>query len=307
MPLLNIIRMNNSNRSRLPLVVVVTVLNGFVSSCAFGEDTVAFVEPYRDIELSASEMGTLSYIHVKEGARVAQGQVLAGIDESVVAAMLVMAEKAKEARGRLKSAQAELDRAEHHLEKLAQLAERKHATDQEISRAKSERAIAAARREAVVDELAVKSADYDRIKAQLELKRVRSPINGIVSHVYKDVGEFVSANEPAVVRVVQLDPLVATFSLNANEVSELKPNQPVPLLMGSKKKKISGDVDFVSPTIDPQTGTVRVKVLIPNSNLHWQAGERCWFAGAGQEEESTARSLSGRRSRRGSRRSTEVQ
>lgn len=284
-----------------------------IASCAFWtsggncDETAAFVEPYRDVELSVSEMGTLSHIDVKEGDRVSQGQVVAGLDESVAAAMLNMAQKAKEGRGRLNSAQAELDRAEHNLEKLLQLYARKHATDQEIERAKLDRDIAAARKEAVVDELAVKSADFDRMKAQLELKRIRSSIDGIVSEVYKDPGEFVSANEPAVVRVVQLDPLVVTFSLPAKYASGLEPRQAVPLQMGSQRRSVQGEVEFIAPTIDPQTGTVRVKVLIPNSDLDWQAGERCWITGSGYQHETDPRSLTQHALRPGSKRSTDVQ
>ena len=296
-----------SSRFPATFLFVFIACCGSLATDGFCDDTAAFVEPYRDVDLSVSELGTLSHIDVKEGDRVTQGQIVAGLDESVAAAMLTMAKKAKDGRGRLKSAQAELDRAEHNLEMLLQLHARKHATDQEVARAKLDRDVASARKEAVVDELAVKSADFERMKAQLELKRVRSPIDGIVSEVYKDAGEFVSANEPAVVRVVQLDPLVVTFSLPSRYTIDLKPQQAIPLQMGNERRTATGNIEFIAPTIDPQTGTVRVKVLIPNSNLEWQAGERCWFAGSGYEVKSDSHSLTQHVLRPGTNRSTDVQ
>ena len=115
-----------------PAILAILVI-GSLASVTLGDDTAAFTEPYRDVELSVSEMGTLSHVDVKEGDQVSLGQVLAGLDETVVAATLVTAEKAMEGRGRLKSAQAELSRSEDNLKKLTELYRRRHATDQEIA------------------------------------------------------------------------------------------------------------------------------------------------------------------------------
>jgi len=255
------------------------VLFGVITcSAAAGQEIKTFIEPSRDIELSATEMGTIAYINVKEGDPISSGSVLAGLNESVAEASLRTARRAKNARGRLNSAIAELSRAKERFEKLEELLSRKHATRQEIDRAEMEIQIAKAKVETVRDELAVKQADYDRIAAQLELKRSKSPIDGVVAEVFKDVGEFVSANSPVVVRVVQLNPVVAVFSLPAEQARSLKQNETVPVKVGSKKTTVLAKVEFVSPTVDAQTGTVRVKVVITNKDKKWQAGDRCWIS-----------------------------
>lgn len=154
----------------------------------------------------------------------------------------------------------------------------------EIARATVQMAIAEAQVLAVRDELGVKTADFERIKMQLEQKRIKSPINGTVTHVYKDVGEFVSASEPVVLKVVQLDPLLVVFSVPASEARDLKVNQEVPLAVGNERSHVNGMIEFVSPTADAQSGTARVKIRIPNSNGRFQSGDGCWLQMAGREE-----------------------
>lgn len=260
--------------------ICLLVLCGIINSrAAFAQEVKTFIEPYRDIELSATEMGVIAYINVKEGEMVSSGKVLAGLNESVAAASLRTAKRAKDARGRLRSAEVELKRAEFRFNKLEELHSRRHATEQEIDRAETELQIAKAKVESVRDELAVKNADYERIAAQLELKRIKSPIDGVVAEVFKDVGEFVSANDSVVIRVVQLNPVIAVFSLPADQARALKQNENVPVRVGASKTSVMAKVEFISPTVDAQTGTVRVKVVISNSLEKWQAGDRCWIAG----------------------------
>jgi RND family efflux transporter MFP subunit len=125
--------------------------------------------------------------------------------------------------------------------------------------------------------LEVKSAEFARIQAQLEQKRIKSPIDGVVTRVFRDVGEFVSAADPVVVKVVQLDPLLVVFSVPTAETRDLRVGQTVPLRVGSKRAKLNGVIEFVSPTSDAQSGTARVKVRIPNPEGRFQSGDGCWL------------------------------
>jgi len=253
-------------------------------------DISAFIEPYRDIDVATSEMGTLAYLNVKEGDHVTRGQVLGGLDEEVVRANLDVAQKAKEARGRLVSAEEELAFQTENLRKIRQLIERRHASAEELARTETQQRIAEAQVLAIREELELKSAEYTRTEAMLLEKQIRSPIDGMVTQIYKDVGEFISASSPVVIKVVKLDVLLVQFAVPANAASEFKAGRTVPLSIGSEHAKAVGVIEFVSPIKDPQSNTVRLRLRIDNRQGQFSSGDTCWLAltSSGDEQESVS-------------------
>ena len=232
-----------------------------------------FAEPYREIELAAAEMGTIAEIAVKEGDRVKSGQVLASLNDDVLVASLKVAEEAMEAEGKLKSATAELKLQQTRYEKLLGLRARRHASQTEVDRAATQLEIAKSQLQSVKEDIRIKKMEFRRIEAQLEQRRIKSPIQGIVTRVTKDQGEFVSPNDPVVATVVQLDPLLVVFSVPKEVARKLRQNEKVPV--NFEDVETSGTVEFVSPTTDAQSGTTRVKVRVPNPKLELQSGDLC--------------------------------
>jgi RND family efflux transporter MFP subunit len=234
-----------------------------------------FTEPYRDIDVAATEMGRLVRLQVSEGDRVAVGQIVARLNDEVINATLDIAKAGMESSGRLEAAQAELRMHEETLVKLRELLERSHATRREVDRALAQKDMAAARVKTIVEELRVKTLEFQRTQTQLEQRRVLSPIEGIVTMRYKDEGEFVSPNDPIVVRVVQLDPLLVVFSVPLAEARKLDTEEPVQVQIEAGRKTVEGVVEFLSPTADAQSGTTHVRVRIPNPNEAIPSGVTC--------------------------------
>ncbi|MCA9129690.1 MAG: efflux RND transporter periplasmic adaptor subunit [Planctomycetales bacterium] len=242
-----------------------------------GGEISAYVEPYRDIDVASSELGTVAYLNVREGDRVSAGQLLAGLDETVLVATLEVARLAKESIGRLASVEAELNLQVERLEKIELLVERGHASVEELARSKSQVEVAKAQVTSVREELAMKCAELNRIEAQIDQKRIKSPIDGVVTRVFKDAGEFVSASDPTVIKVVQLDKLKAEFSVPAG-ACEFTQGQNVTLSVGKDRLQSRGLVEFVSPTTDAQSNTVRVTIRLDNSRGSIRSGDSCWLA-----------------------------
>lgn len=258
------------------------VLCVFVSTAvdaqSAGQDFSAisgFTEPYRSIEIAAAEMGTIAQIEVVEGQQIEAGAILARLNESVHEASLGMAKEKLEAKGRLHSAQAELRMQQERFEKLVGLHQRSNASQIEVDRAKSQLDVAKASVEAVEDDFRIANFEYQRAAAQLELRRIRSPIDGVVTRIHKDSGEFVSASDPVVLSVVQLDPLKAIFSVPQHAARQFSSGHQVDVHIGTNKAVAVGTVEFVSPTTDAQSGTCRVTVRIENSSGQWQSGDVC--------------------------------
>ena len=257
----------------MPITGLLCLVSGLRLTAASEID--GFTEPYRDIDVAAPEMGQIDQLAVREGDRVKAGQVLAHLDDAVWKATLEVARAAMESAGRVEAAEAELRLCQETLVKLTALHERDHATQQEVDRALAQRDVAEARVKAAQEELLVKAREYDRANVQLKQRSVISPVDGIVTQIYKDEGEFVSPSDAVVIRVVQLDPLLIVFSVPVTDLDKLAVNSKVQVRVDAIAEPIEGTVEFVSPTADAQSGTTRVRVKIPNPGEKIRGGANC--------------------------------
>lgn len=232
-----------------------------------------FTEPYADIQLAASEMGTLDAIRVVEGDTVKAGEVIASLDDRVLKASLKVAAMAAKAVGEVDSAEASLAVRENEYQKLTELFGRRHASQRELDRVEGDLKVARARLEIAKEEGAVRQLEHDRILAQLQQRKIVSPIDGAVVEVMKETGEFVSPSDPVVARIVQLDPMLVAFSVPVTQRNLLAKNQPVLMTVGTATE-VSGRIEFVSPIADASSGTFRVKVVLPNGAGRWLSGEK---------------------------------
>ena len=260
----------------IPLICICVSATVFAQSTDLDYATISgFTEPYRSIEVAAAEMGTISEVEVVEGQAISAGDILARLNEAVHEASLGMAKEKLEAKGRRNSAQAELKMQEDRYLKLIGLYQRGNASQIEVDRAKAQFEVAKASLESVDDDFRIATFEFQRAKAQLELRRLRSPIDGVVTRVHKETGEFVSASDPVVVSVVQLNPLKSIFSVPQSAVKQLRSGDQVDVQVGRDRVSAMGVVEFVSPTTDAQSGTCRVTVKIDNTDGQLQSGDVC--------------------------------
>jgi len=234
-----------------------------------------FTEPFREIDIASPEPGIIVELTVSEGETVKAGQVLTTLDNDVHTALLAIAEQSKKASGRLEALLAELTLRQDRAEKFQKLLEMGHARQEEIDKAQMELAIAVAQVKAAREDLLVKELEYRKIKVQLDRRTIISPINGVVTTLHKDVGEFVAPNAPEIMTVVQLDPLLATFSISGPAAATLTLGQTLKIHFPISRREIDGRVSFISPITDAESGMVRVKVRIANPDGKSRSGERC--------------------------------
>ncbi|NND98460.1 MAG: efflux RND transporter periplasmic adaptor subunit [Pirellulaceae bacterium] len=242
---------------------------------ACGDAVESFTEPYRQIAVPAAEIGVLSQVLVHEGDRVTKHQLLAKLDDTVLQASLEVARAAKTATGALRSAEAENEVRKKQLESYEALSKQGNASERERERAENEQFKAAARLQSVREELEVRRLEYERAKAQIKQRQIQSPITGHVVAIEKEAGEFVSPNDPVVMHIVQLDLLKAVFFVPQNVSSTLHVGEKIELQVGLENATCTGVIEFISPTADPQSGSVRVKVKVPNPQEEILCGVAC--------------------------------
>ncbi len=240
-----------------------------------GGEFDGFTEPYRTVNVASVETGTIKSMEVREGASVDKGQVLARLDDDLYVSLVAIADESMRARGALKSAEVELTMRRERWEKLKTLREQGHARQEEVDRAWADVEIADARVLSTRELMEVKRLEYEKAKIQLARRAVVAPLAGVVSKVYKEEGELVAPNDPHVVEIVALDPLLATFSVPSQAAGQLRLDDTVTVYLDGADQLLKGQVDTIAPVTDAESGTTRVKVRIANADRKLRSGERC--------------------------------
>jgi RND family efflux transporter MFP subunit len=234
-----------------------------------------FTEPYKTVEVAAPDPGIVDQMHVIEGQVVKVGELLTTLDQEVHQAQVVIARENAATTGKLQSVQAELALRRDRLSKLEKLGTQGHARAEEVERARVDVRLGEADLLAAKEDQLIRNRELERALILLERRQVRSKLNGVVTKIHKEPGEFVAANDPVVVTVVQLDPLRLSLSVPRNQAVLLKEKQMVSVRFEATQIESKAQVEFVSPLTDAESSTVNVRVTIANPAGKFRAGDRC--------------------------------
>ena len=228
-------------------------------------------EAIESVEVRARVKGFVQSVEFTDSSQVKKGDLLFVIEPESFQAALDRA-KANEAR-----AAAELQSAKWEFERVDRLAKSDAAPEKELHDAITRVSLA---------EADLKSAQAEVETAELDVSytQVRSPIDGRVSRKLVDVGNLVGANENTLLTtVIKMDPIYAYFNVSERIVLQYLrqgPNQrrkpgERQVFIGLANEKgcpHEGEIDFVDNTVDPDTGTIRVRGLFPNDDLALMPG-----------------------------------
>ena len=265
-------RFNDRFTDGVHIVVMLVVCS--LCSSAVAAEIEGFTEPYRTVNVAASDSGIVRDIPVHIGDLVSEGDLVANLDSDLHQIMVEMAQDNLKAEGRLKAAQAKLDLRQSRYNKLVEIQKSGFGSEEEVQRAFKEIAVSKADLQAEHEDLIQRRWELKRLQQQLERRSVRAPVTGFISEILKDPGEFVAPNEPNVVTIVQLDPLLAKFSLKRSHAAKVKVGDEFKVVVSSGIQT-KGVVDSISPVMDAQSGTQRIKIRIPNADGKIISGERC--------------------------------
>ena len=229
-------------------------------------ELVGRLSPYRSADVRARVPGVLLKRVYQEGADVKQGQVLFLIDPAPLRASL------NASQAELASAQASYANAKAAANRARSLAPQKYVSKSDLDAAEAtERTAAAAVQQA---QAALTSA-----KINLGYAEVTSPISGRAGKQQVTEGALVGQGDVTLLTTVdQLDPLYVNFSMSVDELTQMRAAQAKGqlALSGDGKSTVQvklsdgtvydqpGTLDFSSTTVDPTTGAVSLRAVLPN-------------------------------------------
>jgi len=136
-----------------------------------------------------------------------------------------------------------------------------------------------ARLEQVETELRLTRARLDAARARLGVAeraladaRVMAPFAGVVAERHVSAGEYVQPGTP-LFELVALDPIEAEFSLPEKEAARVRTGQRVDVRVAPyPDTPFPAKVSFVSPTVDHETHTLRVRAALSNPDRRLRPG-----------------------------------
>lgn len=239
------------------------------------QQVTGFAEPSAIVEVAARESGILAAVMVTEGQRVSAGDILAELDKTLALADVETVRIRASASGRLAVAEARLALAQERLVEMTKLKRSGAARPLEMITVEAEAAIATAEFEVARDDQLSLAADLARAEARLKLLEIRSPVDGIVDELHREVSEFVGSNgDPRVATLLQNDPLHIDFFSPAECLVGTTVGTRVMIQMVPIEALLPATVIDLGREIDAPTGMRRFRVALANADLSMLSGQR---------------------------------
>ncbi len=271
----------NNKISWLLMSVVVSALPsvGFAQTLHRGVVTKSFTEPIEKSMVACTENGVVDTVRVREGDRVSAGDELAKLNHGVLVETKRQAIARARSTAKRDAAKSRFELVMAQKQTLEGMIAEGHVNQYEVQQKTTEYNNAVAEYREAEDELVMNRIEVDRIEAQIQERIIKSPIDGVVVKIHKQPGEHVSNNEPQYATIVRIDKLKAKFYLKADLLNRTRVGEAVEVFVGADRKKVKASVSYVSPVIDPDSGTGRIEVEIDNQNRKIQSGTQCVWGG----------------------------
>jgi RND family efflux transporter MFP subunit len=229
------------------------------------------------VEIRARVQGMLESFHFEPSGFVRQDDLLFEIERAPYVAAQAQAE------ADVASSEAYVRRTESDLERLQIAVKTNAVSQQEVTRATAERDQARAALQAA-------KAKLERARIDLDYTRIHSPIDGLISRQLVDPGNLVGRNDATLLaEVFNINPIHVYFEVNEQAVASVlaltggvkarlkktggdqfsasaDAGRQVSVRLDGVERIFEGRTDYIDPDVDPDTGTLQVRAVLPNDD-----------------------------------------
>jgi RND family efflux transporter MFP subunit len=225
-------------------------------------------EPIRDITLSATVVGTISAIFVKEGMTVQAGAAILELDKKLEDLEVQRRRLIWESKAELEAAAARVTTLKSLLESTRGLFNSTGSVSkEELEKLELEYNIAVAEQKRLDSAEERERIEYEMARETLRKRSLISPIQGTVVKLFLDEGETCQEKQP-LAQVVDTSRGILVCNVEEAIGRTLKRGQAVDLKIKTGNDTVArkGMVVFVSPVVDPASGLLEVKAEFDNQD-----------------------------------------
>ncbi len=246
----------------------VTVSEVKSTNVSYFDEYPGTLSALNEIRITSQVSGYVTAIFFKDGQKVNKGQRLYSIDAEVY-------------RANYQQAEANLQVQEANLSKAQKDADRYHELDKHDAIAKQQVDYADAALEVAKKQVAAAEANVAGVRSNVNFASIQSPLMGTIGISQVKNGTAVVAGQTILNTVSTDNPVAADFAVNQKEVyrfvqMEQKGINPADSIFtisfGDDVYPYPGKIGLIDRAVDPQTGTIKVRLVFPNDKSMLKSG-----------------------------------
>lgn len=234
------------------------------------------IEPHSVANVSTRAEGVIDEILVKRGDVVKKRQVVAKLESGLEEIALEFASARARMKGEVESRQATLEYALRQRDRIDELYKDSAISLNEKDKAETEVRLAETELQVAKDNHRLVQIERERAAKQLELRSIRSPVDGVIVEILLVPGESVEDRAREIMTIAEVDPLNVEVILPSKQFGSVQVGTPAeitPLIAGSDVR--FAEVSVVDRTIDAASDTFGVQLQLENKDHSIPGGIRC--------------------------------
>lgn len=218
-----------------------TAVNIFVTSFSTLDNAVTSpgtVFPNEEVQLMSEAAGRIVALNIKEGSRVAAGQIIAKIKDTDL--------------------QAQLKKINYQIELAKQ-------TDARQKKLLEINAISREEYEITSNTLNTLDADKEFLETSIEKTVLKAPFSGKISFKNVSQGAYVSPST-SLATLVQTNPVKIDFTIPEKYSTQIRLGSRVKFEVEGQSNSYTASIVAIDPKIDPNLRTLKIRALAQNPN-----------------------------------------
>lgn len=251
---------NSSQKQGVSPEVPVTVATVAATQAAYFEQFPGTINALDQVNLTSQVTGYITGIYFTDGQLVTKGQLLYSIDAQVYQANY------QQAVANLQVQEANLLKAQKDADRYNELAKNDAIAKQQVDYAN-------AALEANKKQVAAAKANVSSLSANVSFTRIYAPFSGTIGISLVKKGTMVVAGQTILNTVSTNNPVAVDFTIDQKDIyhfSKLQQEKDVlkdsifTIAFGEDIYPVPGKISVMDRAVDPQTGTIKVRLTFPN-------------------------------------------
>lgn len=244
----------------IPLVTLDTVKTDEIAESI---EASGRIQAKYNVDIVSKVQGTLLHKHFKEGDFVQKGQVLFSIDPTEYSIAV------NQASAQLQNARAVAFRAQKDFDRAKELVKEDYIAKSTYDSNLAEKNVAYAN-------IRSAAAQLSNAKRLLSYTKIQAPVSGRIGMVSVTEGNYITAQTGPLARVVSVDPIYVTYSVDSKQFNQLRDDTIMPTVKQEEPIKVQitlpdgtvyehyGAEDFFGNEISQTTGSISLRATFAN-------------------------------------------
>ncbi len=243
-----------------PPAVPVTIAEVTSTNAVYYDQYPGTINALDQINLTSQVTGYITGIYFKDGQKVKKGQLLYSIDAQIY-------------RANYNQAMADLQVQEANLVKAQQDSVRYNELAKHDAIAKQQVDYANATLDVAEKQVAAAKANVASLHSNVQFSKIYSPLTGTIGISQVKKGTAIVAGQTTLNTVSANNPIAVDFTVDQKNIyhfNELQQNKNnvkdsvFRIAFGDDVYPFPGNISLIDRAVDPQTGTIRVRLVFPN-------------------------------------------